>query len=287
MVLKAAQLLQVEGVGPVTTGILSLIKILDDYGAWEWNLRVVGLVTVLVLWCVRATLQKKRGIDWYACVHAMVTGLGSMACVYLDLFAAETLTGTSEPLRSCQCEGPLTSLHRILPAITMAYSMFDLFDGFTISIDFALHGLSTFSVMAFFCEHNAPHIITPMLLMEVSTIPLTVVRADFVSANVTAMIQASFALLFFIFRVVFVPFVWVKLMMTMNEQRSLPVYQDCFPPYFMPFAFGFGVVFHCLNAFWFIKIVKKIRRKMMGIEGVQANNELKEREYKNGHKKKN
>jgi hypothetical protein len=101
------------------------------------------------------------------------------------------------------------------------------------------------------------------------------------------MIQASFAILFFIFRVVFVPFVWFKLMMTMNEQRSLPVYQDCFPPYFMPFAFGFGMIFHCLNAFWFIKIVKKIRRKMLGIEGVQANNKLDEREHKNGHQKKN
>jgi hypothetical protein len=37
MVLKAAQLLQVEGVGPVTRGILSFISILDQYGAWEWN----------------------------------------------------------------------------------------------------------------------------------------------------------------------------------------------------------------------------------------------------------
>jgi hypothetical protein len=287
MVLTAAQLLQVEGVGPVTTGILSCISILDQYGAWTWNLRVVGLVTVLGLWCVRAALQKKRGIDWYAFLHALVSGLGSMACVYLDVFAAETLTGTSEPLRSCQCEGPLTSLHRILPAITMGYSMFDLLDGFTISIDFALHGLSTLSVMAFFCEHNAPHIIAPMLLMEVSTIPLTLVRADFVSPSVTAMIQASFAILFFIFRVVFVPSVWFKLMTTMNEQRSLPVYQACFPPYFMPFAFGFGMIFHCLNAFWFIKIVKKIRRKMLGIEGVQANNKLDEREHQNGHQKKN
>jgi hypothetical protein len=172
MVLKAAQLLQQEGAGPVTSGILSSISILDRYGAWTWNLRVVGLCTCLVLWVVRSGLKKKRGIDWYAFLHALVSGLGSMACVYLDLFAAETLTGTPEPLRSCRCMGPLTSLHRILPAITMGYSLFDLLDGFTISIDFVLHGLSTLSVMAFFCEHNAPHIITPMLLMEVSTIPL-------------------------------------------------------------------------------------------------------------------
>ncbi len=82
MVLTAAQLLQQEGVGPVTTGILSFISILDQYGAWTWNLRVVGLVTVLVIWCVRAALQKKRGIDWYAFVHALVSGLGSLALIH-------------------------------------------------------------------------------------------------------------------------------------------------------------------------------------------------------------
>jgi hypothetical protein len=112
----------------------------------------------------------------------------------------------------------------------------------------------------------------------------TVVRADFVSTSVTAMIQASFAILFFIFRVVFVPFVWFKLMTTMNEQRSSQVYQDCFPPYFMPFSFAFGMVFHLLNAFWCIKIIKKIRRKVLGIEAVKANNDLGEKELKNGKK---
>jgi hypothetical protein len=216
MVLKAAQLLQQGGVGPVTTGILSVISILDACGAWTWNLRLVGLFSALFLWGVRAVLKKKRGIDHYALWHALVSGLGSMACVYLDFFAAETLSGTPEPLRSCQCGGPLTSLHRILPAITMGYSMLDLLDGFTISIDFALHGLSTLTVMAFYCEHNAPQVITPMLLMELSTIPLTVVRADFVSETGVAMIQASFALLFLIFRIIFVPSISFKLMTTMS-----------------------------------------------------------------------
>jgi hypothetical protein len=287
MVLEAAQLLQQEGLGSVTTGILSFISILDRYGAWTWNLRVVGLCTTVFLYGIRMALKEKRGVGWYSLVHALVSGLGSMAIVYLDLFASEVLTGETEPLRSCQCQGPLTSLHRILPAITMGYSMLDLVDGLTISIDFAFHGIITFLVMAFFCELDAPHFIAPMLLMEVSTIPLTLVRADFVSESATAFIQASFAFLFFLFRIIVVPYVWFKLMVTMNEQRSSQVYQNCFPPYFMPVAFGFGMVFHMLNAFWFTKLVKKIRRKILGIEGVKSNNDLGEKELQNGngHKK--
>jgi hypothetical protein len=276
MALMSAELAQHPGLEPISKAILSLIAILDGYGAQTWNLRLVGLATVLTLAVVRSLLQKKRGIDWYALLHALVSGLGSIACVYLDYFASEALTGTTEPLRSIQCQGPLTSLHRILPAITMGYSMFDILDGMTISVDFALHGAATFSVMAFFCEHNAPHIIAPMLLMEVSTIPLTIVRADFVSETVTASIQASFAIFFLIFRVVMVPLIWGKLILTMVEQGSTDAYTSCFPSYFMPVAFGFGMVFHSLNAFWFYKIIKKIRRKMRGIEKVQANNELKQ-----------
>lgn len=280
MVLEAAQMLEREGLGFATRAILSFITILDQHGAWTWNLRVVGVCTAILLSCVRVIFKKKHGIDWYAFVHALVAGVGSIACAYVDVFAAEALTGTPEPLRTCQCLGPLTSLHRILPAITMGYSMFDLIDGLTLGVDFALHGLATMGVMSFFCETNLPHIIAPMLLMEVSTIPLTVVRADFVSPTTTAVIQASFAVLFFLCRVLCVPYIWTKLLFTMIETRSTEAYQSCFMPYFMPVAFCFGMVFHCLNAFWFYKIVRKIRRKVLGTEQVQANNDLGETDKK-------
>jgi TLC domain len=281
MIQGAAQLLEIEGLDPLTRVILSLIAVLDRCGAWTWNLRLVGAATAVILLLIRQALHKKRGVDWYPLAHAIVTAFGSLMCVYLDVYAAQALTGTPEPLRSCQCQPPLTSLHRILPAITMGYSLFDILDGMTISIAFALHGAATLSIMAFFCELDRPHIITPMLLMEVSTVFLTVVRADFFSTTVAALNQACFALNFFAFRIVIVPFLWGKLMLAMYEQKDTADFVNCFPPYFLGVCFGFGMFFNILNAYWWIKIVQKIQRKISGVEKVHDNNDLSE----SGHQK--
>ena len=68
-----------------------------------------------------------------------------------------------------QCGGPMTSLHRILPAITLGYSVTDLINGFAIGKpDFILHGFATCAVMLIFCELNVPHTIVQMLVMEVN-----------------------------------------------------------------------------------------------------------------------
>jgi hypothetical protein len=278
--MSSAGLLQQAGLDPMTRAILMGTTFLDNCGAQSWNLRLVGITTTFTLWMIRVIFQKKRGVDWYALLHALISSLGSILCVYLDLFAAETLTGTPEPLRSCQCAPPLTSLHRILPAITMGYSLFDLLDGLTIGIDFALHGLATLLIMAFFCEHDVPHIITPMLLMEASTPFLAIVKADFFSETASLLNQMGFALTFFSCRIVIVPYMWLILMWTMMEQKSSPRYQECFPSYLFPVSFIFGMFFNVLNLYWFIKIVKKARRKLLGIEKVHHGNELNENKVK-------
>lgn len=159
MVLYARDLLaqqQQQQLPFLTQIILQACAQLDDWGAWQWPLRTIGFVTAILLSGVRLVLEKKRGVDWYALIHALITSIGSLACYYLDVFMSETLTGTPEPLRMCLCQGPMTSLHRILPAITMGYAIFDLMDGLTIGIDFALHGIATLLVFLFFCEVNLP-----------------------------------------------------------------------------------------------------------------------------------
>ena len=108
----------------------------------------------------------------------------------------------------------MTSLHRILPAITMGYSLFDLIEGMKLSLDFVLHGAATLSVMAFYCEMDAPEIVAPMLLMEVSTIFLTVVRADFFTAFTATINQVLFVVIFSMFRCAMVPYIWVILVKT-------------------------------------------------------------------------
>lgn len=75
-------------------------------------------------------------------------------------------------------------------------------------------------------------------------------------------------------------------MSTMFEEFRTARYQECFSPFKLPILFIFGIFYNILNAYWFIKIVKNLCRKILGIEMVKANNELDEPET-NGKKKKN
>lgn len=78
---------------PLSVAILSLTAKLDDFQAREWNLYAIAVVTTLILFGIKVTLGKWLGIDWLAFVHALVTGIGGMLCVYLDYSAAESITG--------------------------------------------------------------------------------------------------------------------------------------------------------------------------------------------------
>lgn len=287
MVLYAQDLLaqQQEQLPLLTRIILQVCVQLDDWGAWQWQLRTIGLVTAIVLSGARLVLQKKRGVDWYALIHALITAVGSLACYYLDVFMSETLTGTPEPLRMCQCQGPMTSLHRILPAITMGYAIFDLVDGLTIGIDFAIHGVATLAVFLFFCEINLPEAMASAQVMEVSTVFLSLIRADFFSSTLTMGNMALFGITFFIFRIIAMPYIWGKLMLECWRQSTSEVYQSCFPSYFLPVAFSFGILFHALDLFWFYKIVKKIQRKLGGSEKLHESNHLPGQEMEADMKK--
>ena len=106
-----------------TLYILQWVTLLDDLGAQNWNLRIVGLCSFIVLFVIRAVTRYHNSIkavrtptEWYSILNSTVVGTCSLLCVYLDLVAAPRLFGTDEPRRLCES---LTSLHRILPAITM------------------------------------------------------------------------------------------------------------------------------------------------------------------------
>lgn len=270
MVLYSVELLERNGLDFLTRSLLGAISNLDNLGAWTWNLYYVALVTAVILGFIRLVVKEKRGIDWYEFIHAIVTASGSLACIYLDVVATERLTGIPEPLRSLQCHGPLTSLHRVLPAITMGYGIVDLLDGLmTPAVDsvlWTLHGTITLSVMAFAVKIEATHLMTPMLLMEASTIFLAVDKADFFPDNIVMVNQACFVISFILCRIVVVPFLWANIMLEVWRNKSDPVFQDCFPAYGQYAAFLFGLAYHLLNGYWFTKIVKKARRRILGIK---------------------
>lgn len=279
--MSRSSLLDLEAVAGTTSGtFISFIQRFDDVtGSSGWTSIQVAVVTAIVLGTIRYTCRQEYGVNWYSLLHATVTGIGSFVCVWLNVFAAEALTGgTSEPLGSILCQGPLTSLHAILPAITMGFGVFDIIEGFSHGMDFILHGFATFSIMAYFCVVGVPEIINPMLLMEISTINLCLMRASFISERLITVNMISFMLSFFVYRMVICPYLWWEIFTTVWYNRNNPTSQACLPFHFPYVVFTFGMFFNCLNSFWFYKIIKKFIRKFVtGKEKISDKNDLKDR----------
>eukprot|EP00934_Nitzschia_sp_Nitz4_P008546 Nitzschia sp. Nitz4//scaffold67_size101165//74513//75538//NITZ4_004536-RA/size101165-augustus-gene-0.15-mRNA-1//1//CDS//3329556495//8536//frame0 len=268
-------LTQVEGTW--SESILGFVDTLDQQlGANQWSERQVAIVTIIFLGFIRVTAAHTFNVNWYSMIHAGITGYLSLLAVFLSVFAAVPLTGTPEPVRSLMCQGPLTTLHRLIPAITMGYGLFDVVDGFSHGLDFLLHGLATFSVMAYFCEVGKPEVITPMLLMEVSTPHLSLMRCTLLNDTAITINMALFCLTFFLFRMLLCPYLLWGITTSVWELRNDPTSQECLPWHFKFVVTGFGTFFNCLNTFWFYKIVKKVRRKYLGHEGLNSKNDLKD-----------
>lgn len=247
----------------VSRWMLESISILDHYGAQTWNLYAVGFVAFYLLGLLRWTVGHWRGVNTYALTHAVVTTIGSFMCLYLDFYASKTLTGIQEPLRTVLGYPAMTSLHRILPAITMGYSFFDLYDGL-VSIDFLFHGIITMTVMFVYVAQGVPQMLSGFIFMEFSTPFLNMMKADFFSPSMVALNQASFALTFFIGRLLVVPPFWASLCYHMWNHRNDAGYS--FPSWLFPFTFIFGMFFNLLNVYWFRKIIRKAMRKLKGVE---------------------
>lgn len=255
---------------PLSSLFLRGIEIIfDNNGANEWSPYGVAAVSCSFFWAIKMTMKKWRNVEWYGFAHSFVTGMGALVVLYLDLFAAEELNGIGEPLAAATCHEPLTSLHKVIPAITMGFAILDILDGLSIGIDFLLHGMATFSVMAFFISHDKPQIVAPFLLMEVSTIFLSFIRMDLPDRWVI-LVQAIFTSLFFISRIVIMPMVHFRV----TRDMFLAPGSDCHPPYMKYGVLLFGLFFDCLNCFWFYKIMGKVRRKFLGKEKLKHGLEL-------------
>ena len=76
--------------GSASYYIIATMHTFDDVtGAPEWSSRHVAIVSAILLGGIRMVMKQKFGVNWYSLVHAFITGLGSFACVWLDVFAAE------------------------------------------------------------------------------------------------------------------------------------------------------------------------------------------------------
>lgn len=122
--------------------------------------------------------------------------------------------------------------------------------------------IATFLVAAVFNELNASHVLTPMLIMEGSTVPLGILRANFLTPTMQLISQGAFVLLFFICRLVIFPIMYFE---------ALPLMRgNCFHSSLYYVCLLFGMFFNCLNIFWFVKMLRKIHRKMTGKEPLSS-----------------
>jgi hypothetical protein len=89
-----SDLMERRGLDPISLFLLNVIhNTLDIHGAWEWNLRLVGIIAAVFLAAIRITMKKSYGIDWFSFANAIITGVGAIAVVYLNVYASETMTG--------------------------------------------------------------------------------------------------------------------------------------------------------------------------------------------------
>mmetsp|Transcript_18622 Transcript_18622/g.37733 ORF Transcript_18622/g.37733 Transcript_18622/m.37733 type:complete len:271 (-) Transcript_18622:228-1040(-) len=250
--------------------IESGISLLDSFGASSWSLRAVAFTTAALLLVMRKSVGEAAGIEWHAFFHAAVTGFGAWACQILDDASREEWNGENGPGIDPgldPCGGPPTSLHRLLPALTLGYSICDILDSLKLGPAFLLHGLATAFVMAVFCElEQATHLVTPMLLMEISTIPLATLRAKFYSETLRTGISLLFVFTFFVVRILWVPPIWFAIVKVLRNEKLGAGADSCQPLYLLPLVLIFGIFFNCLNGYWFIKMILKIKRKISGKE---------------------
>mmetsp|Transcript_38549 Transcript_38549/g.93245 ORF Transcript_38549/g.93245 Transcript_38549/m.93245 type:complete len:285 (-) Transcript_38549:55-909(-) len=266
---------QVEGTwqGVLLNGILWMDNTL---GADQWTTRQIAFVSILLIGVMQFCIGNWKGVKWFSFIHAVVSGYGSLICMLLSYFAAVQLTGTTEPARSILCQGPLTSLHRIVPAITMGFGMFDIIEGFTNGIDFMLHGLATSFVMAYFTEHDISEVVVGMLLMELSTPFLSLTQCELFSDKVITINMGMFVLSFFFYRCVVVPYIMFDIFTTVVQYRNDPVSQACVPWHLAHVIFIFCVFFNSLNFYWMYKIIRKVKRKLSGKEKLKDKNDIKD-----------
>jgi hypothetical protein len=253
--------------------MLESLQALDQtLGLSTWTSRQVAIITAVTL----ALLYKheKYGIRWYSLLHAVLSGYLSLICVWTSYHHTPPLSASNI------CDGPLTSLHRITPAITLGYGLFDILEATIKSLpkDFLLHGVATFGVTAYFCEYNIPEIVLPFLLMEISTVHLVFMKATNFSEKMIGINMGMFVLTFFVFRLMVCPYLWwgivkITLFTTTDEDNAM---MTCLPWHFKYCWLLFGLIFNGLNMYWGVKIILKVLRKVKGQEGMKEGNSLKE-----------
>ena len=86
----------------------SIQKLDETLNLADYTSRQVAIITIIFLGILLVGLHERGGIRWYSLIHAIVSGYLSLICVWTSYYY------DSNGL----CDGPLTSFHRITPAVS-------------------------------------------------------------------------------------------------------------------------------------------------------------------------
>lgn len=233
--------------------VLEYISTFDATGVLKWNSLMISVTSCVVFLTIRYQSGRKYNIDWEALVHAIVTGTGGSFCVLLDM----NIIPQSSYVR-CHASTPL---HNILPAVTQGYAICDILNGLEFGGAFLAHGIATLMLTSLFSMLGFAYMLSPMLVCEVSTILLSIMRATFFTPLQTKLAELSFFLLFFLCRIVMLPYLTINLLVEMwDEQKERGII--CQSKFIWYITFVNILFFNSLNFFWFVKILAKIPRKI-------------------------
>ena len=88
----------------------SIQKLDDTLNLADYTSRQVAIITIIFLGILLVGLHERGGIRWYSLIHAIVSGYLSLICVWTSYYHTDNNGGL--------CDGPLTSFHRITPAVS-------------------------------------------------------------------------------------------------------------------------------------------------------------------------
>ena len=133
-------------------------------------------------------------------------------------------------------------------------------------MDFMVHGFSLGSVMLAVCELKVPHTVASLLIMEVSSVPLNLLKVKWTRPIFGHLNGATFVTTFFFSRIVAVPWLWSRWLLAFYGIVAVGGSSPCFPSYFFYVVLAFGAIFHSLNVYWFWVIVKGSQKRVFGLE---------------------
>jgi len=118
--------------------------------------------------------------------------------------------------------------------------------------------------------------------MEMSTIPLNLLKYKFDRPMMSIANTVIFIITFFLSRLIVFPWLWGRWIWTYYEEITDDGPESCYPSYFIYIVVSIGLVFHGLNIFWMFRIIKGAIKKIRGaFSNTHRKNNWKEFKAKN------